>query len=199
MGTGFPGTGLATIFYVLSVLLMPLVQAARSVRTRSWGPAGTYRRMLRHLLLALGMAVALLGTVLVLPDVDLPPSPIRTRAATYLGTGAVFVLLIGLSLFPLRALVRRAAQLTAVAGVALLVGLVLDQPREDGPGSSDSVVAAVPGQAQPPAGPSGSDASSPEARESRLAELRQRFAMSLDLEERRQLAREYAALVGAGG
>lgn len=146
MGTGFPGTGLATIFYVLSVLVMPLVQAVRSVRARSWGPAGTWTRMLRHLLLALGMAVALLGTVLVLPDVDLPPSPVRTRAATYLGTGAVFVLLVGLSLFPLRTLVRRTAQASVVFGVGVLLGLVVDLPGGDpGPRLLTNVVA-------PPAG-----------------------------------------------
>ena len=196
MGTGFPGTGLATIFYVLSVLVMPLVQAVRSVRTRSWGPAGTWPRMLRHLLLAAGMAVALVGTVLVLPDVDLPPSPIRTRAATYLGTGAVFVLLVVLSLFPLRALVRRGAQLAAVAGVVLLVGLVVDQPRGGVPEPVRAAVTPAPEQAAAPAVPG---AASPAALEARLAELRQRFSMSLDLEERRELAREYAALVGTGG
>ena len=71
MGAGIPGTGMATLFYILSVLVMPLTELVRTVRGRSsWQRWGL---IARHYALALAMTAAVYGTFQYLPGALLPP------------------------------------------------------------------------------------------------------------------------------
>ncbi len=71
MGAGIPGTGMATLFYVLSVFAMPLREIVPTVRGRSsWARWGL---IARHLLIALAMTAAVYGTFRYLPGALLPP------------------------------------------------------------------------------------------------------------------------------
>ena len=56
MNVGLPGTGIGGMFYLLSALCMPLVEAVRSVRDRDWS---RWRVVGRQLGLAVGMAAGI--------------------------------------------------------------------------------------------------------------------------------------------
>lgn len=71
MGAGIPGTGMATLFYIISVLVMPLTELVRTVRGQSsWTRWGL---IVRHYVLALAMTAAVYGTFQYLPGALLPP------------------------------------------------------------------------------------------------------------------------------
>ena len=68
MNTGLPGTGLATIFYVLSVLVMPVYELFRMLR----GYPTSARRwllILRHSLVSGVMFLMFFGTLSYLPPI----------------------------------------------------------------------------------------------------------------------------------
>ncbi len=71
MGAGIPGTGMATLFYILSVLVMPLTEMVRTVQGQSsWKRWGL---IVRHYVLALAMTAAVYATFRYLPGALLPP------------------------------------------------------------------------------------------------------------------------------
>jgi uncharacterized membrane protein len=70
LNTGIPGTGLATIFYVLSVLIMPpyeLIRMACGLGTSMQ----RWRRIMRHTLVSTAMFAMFYGTFSYLPTVRL--------------------------------------------------------------------------------------------------------------------------------
>ncbi len=71
MGAGIPGTGMATLFYILSVFVMPLREIVRTVRGQS--SLGRWALIARHLIIAFAMAAAVYGTFRYLPGALLPP------------------------------------------------------------------------------------------------------------------------------
>jgi hypothetical protein len=71
MGAGIPGTGMATLFYVVCAFVMPLRELVLTVQGRSsWA---RWRLVCRHLLIALAMASAAVATFRFLPRAVLPP------------------------------------------------------------------------------------------------------------------------------
>ena len=71
MGAGIPGTGMATLFYILSVFVMPLSESVRTVRGQSsWA---RWFLIARHLVIALTMTAVVYGTFKYLPGALLPP------------------------------------------------------------------------------------------------------------------------------
>lgn len=86
MGAGIPGTGMATLFYIISVFFMPLSELVRTLRGES-----TWRRwalIARHMSIAVAMTVAVYATFRYLPGVLLPPD------ATIGGVSALAVTLV---------------------------------------------------------------------------------------------------------
>ena len=70
MNTGLPGTGLATMFYVLSVLVMPVYELIRMAR----GYPTSARRwllILRHSLVSGVMFMMFYGTLTYLPSIKI--------------------------------------------------------------------------------------------------------------------------------
>lgn len=60
MNTGIPGTGMATLFYITSSLLMPIFESARALRHGS--SRTRWLAILRHWLLSSAMVLAVWGT-----------------------------------------------------------------------------------------------------------------------------------------
>lgn len=72
MGAGIPGTGMATLFYIVSVLAMPLTELMPTIRGQSsWA---RWRLIARHLVTALAMTAAVFATFRYLPGLLLPQS-----------------------------------------------------------------------------------------------------------------------------
>jgi hypothetical protein len=89
MGAGIPGTGMATLFYILSALAMPLVEIVPTIRGRSsWARWGL---IARHLAIALLMAAAAYGTFRFLPSAVLPPDVTIGGGSSLLITIGLFV------------------------------------------------------------------------------------------------------------
>src|SRR3954471_15009449 len=89
MGAGIPGTGMATLFYLVSALLMPLCELVRTVQGRSsWA---RWRLVCRHLAFALAMAGAAVATFLYLPRAVLPPDVTIGGVSSLLVTVLLFV------------------------------------------------------------------------------------------------------------
>jgi hypothetical protein len=89
MGAGIPGTGMATLFYLVSALLMPLCELVRTVQGRSsWA---RWRLVCRHLAFALAMAGAAVATFLYLPRAVLPPDVTIGGVSSLLVTIVLFV------------------------------------------------------------------------------------------------------------
>jgi hypothetical protein len=89
MGAGIPGTGMATLFYLVSALLMPLCELMRTVQGRSsWA---RWRLVCRHLAFALAMAGAAVATFLYLPRAVLPPDVTLGGVSSLLVTVVLFV------------------------------------------------------------------------------------------------------------
>ncbi|MBI3321277.1 MAG: hypothetical protein HYZ91_03300 [Candidatus Omnitrophica bacterium] len=57
MNVGLPGTGLGGLFYLLTALLMPLLELAQTIRGRS--NAGRWRRVATQCALAIGILAGL--------------------------------------------------------------------------------------------------------------------------------------------
>jgi hypothetical protein len=97
MNAGIPGTGLATIFYVLSSLLMPIVELGRRLAGRSsargWGFVG------RHVAVAgtlVGLALVTSAAISTVAAAQ-PLAPLRSFGASSLSVKIVLLtLLIGL-------------------------------------------------------------------------------------------------------
>lgn len=90
MGAGIPGTGMATLFYILSVFVMPLREIVRTVRGQSsWA---RWKLIARHLVIALAMTAAVYGTFRYLPGVLLPPDTTIGGVSALAVTGVLFVL-----------------------------------------------------------------------------------------------------------
>ena len=71
MGAGIPGTGMATLFYLVCAVLMPLRELVLTLQGRSsWA---RWRLVCRHLLLALAMGGSAVATFWFLPRAVLPP------------------------------------------------------------------------------------------------------------------------------
>ena len=71
MGAGIPGTGMATLFYILCAFAMPLRELLPTLQGRSsWA---RWRLVSRHLLIALAMTLAAFATIRYLPRLLLPP------------------------------------------------------------------------------------------------------------------------------
>jgi len=91
MGAGIPGTGMATLFYILSVFVMPLIEIVHTLRGRSsWARWGL---VARHLVIALAMTAAAYGTFRYLPGALLPPD------ATVGGVSALAVTVVLFALY----------------------------------------------------------------------------------------------------
>lgn len=97
MNTGVPGTGLATIFYVLSVLVMPVVELARSRRSGSWS-ARRWRQIARHFVVAGTMAFMLYGTIAYLLLPVETPAPLLGRGAALALTLSLLLGLVALTI-----------------------------------------------------------------------------------------------------
>ncbi len=90
MGAGIPGTGMATLFYILSVFVMPLREIVRTVRGQSsWA---RWKLIARHLVIALAMTAAVYGTFRYLPGVLLPPDTTIGGVSALAVTVVLFVL-----------------------------------------------------------------------------------------------------------
>lgn len=92
MTAGLPGTGIGGVFYLLSALLMPLVELVKTLRGQSSGRR--WLLVIRQLALASGIVVGmwmlgiLLGLLLeVQPDVDIV-SIVNTEVAVQLERAA---------------------------------------------------------------------------------------------------------------
>jgi hypothetical protein len=73
MNAGLPGTGLGGLFYVLLALWMPVAELYATLRGRS--SVARWRLVLRQLLLACGIVLAVVATVLAYFRLaDLPPT-----------------------------------------------------------------------------------------------------------------------------
>ncbi|MDQ3629562.1 MAG: hypothetical protein M3419_12280 [Actinomycetota bacterium] len=90
MGAGIPGTGMATLFYILSAFLMPLNELVRTVRGHSsWARWGL---IARHLGMALAMTAAAYATFRYLPTALLPPDATVDGVSAMAVTVVLFVL-----------------------------------------------------------------------------------------------------------
>ena len=90
MGAGIPGTGMATLFYILSVFVMPLREIVRTVRGQSsWA---RWKLIARHLVIALAMTAVVYGTFRYLPGLLLPPDTTIGGVSALAVTGVLFVL-----------------------------------------------------------------------------------------------------------
>jgi hypothetical protein len=88
MGAGIPGTGMATLFYIISAVAMPLIEIVHTVRGRSsWARWGL---IARHLVVALLMTAAAYGTLRLLPSAVLPPDATLGGLSPLLVTIALF-------------------------------------------------------------------------------------------------------------
>jgi hypothetical protein len=118
MGAGIPGTGMATLFYLVSAVLMPLRELVLTVQGRSsWA---RWRLVCRHLLLALAMGGSAVATFRYLPRAVLPPD---------LTVGGVSSLLVTVVLF--------VAYLVVTNVIALLTPRTLQLPQPKLPGLAD--------------------------------------------------------------
>lgn len=89
MGAGIPGTGMATLFYILSVFVMPLSESVRTVRGQSsWA---RWFLIVRHLAIALTMMAAAYGTFKYLPDALLPPDATIGGVSALAVTALLFI------------------------------------------------------------------------------------------------------------
>jgi hypothetical protein len=71
MGAGIPGTGMATLFYLVCAVLMPLRELVLTLQGRSsWA---RWRLVCRHLVLAIAMGGSAVATFWFLPRAVLPP------------------------------------------------------------------------------------------------------------------------------
>jgi len=128
MGAGIPGTGMATLFYIVCALAMPVVELVATVRGRSsWA---RWRIVAEHTAIAVAMVAVVYATFWLLPVAVLPSAP------TFAGLPALAVTV---GLF--------GAYLTLANVLALLVGggppLPAPKPR---PGAEE------PGSGQGPPG-----------------------------------------------
>jgi hypothetical protein len=89
MGAGIPGTGMATLFYLVCAVLMPLRELVLTVQGRSsWA---RWRLVCRHLAFALAMAGAAVATFVYLPRAVLPPDVTIGGVSSLLVTVVLFV------------------------------------------------------------------------------------------------------------
>ncbi len=89
MGAGIPGTGMATLFYILSVFVMPLSESVRTVRGQSsWA---RWFLVVRHLAIAISMTAAVYGTFKYLPDALLPPDATLGGVSALAVTALLFI------------------------------------------------------------------------------------------------------------
>ena len=97
MTVGLPGVGLGGIFYLLSALLMPLFELARTVRGRS--SPGRWRVVGTQWTLAAGIVTALWGTGWALGQVvPQPAALVAAGASAATGHNVLRVATLGLSL-----------------------------------------------------------------------------------------------------
>ncbi|MDQ3476014.1 MAG: hypothetical protein M3492_06685 [Actinomycetota bacterium] len=90
MGAGIPGTGMATLFYILSVFIMPLREIVPTLRGQSsWA---RWRLIMRHLVMALAMTAAAYGTYRYVADEVLPPDTTIGGVSALAFTVVLFVL-----------------------------------------------------------------------------------------------------------
>ncbi len=89
MGAGIPGTGMATLFYIVSAFLMPFRELVLVAQRRSsWA---RWRTIGKHLAIASAMAVSVYATFRVLPGALLPPD-VSSVAVPSLLVAAVLLL-----------------------------------------------------------------------------------------------------------
>ena len=89
MGAGIPGTGMATLFYIISVFLMPLREIVPTLRGQSsWA---RWRLIARHLVMALAMTAAAYGTYRYVADEVLPPDTTIGGVSALAATVVLFV------------------------------------------------------------------------------------------------------------
>src|SRR3954451_22571881 len=89
MGAGIPGTGMATLFYLVSAVLMPVRELVLTSQGRSsWA---RWRLVCRHLAFALAMAGAAVATFVYLPRAVLPPDVTIGGVSSLLVTLVLFV------------------------------------------------------------------------------------------------------------
>ena len=88
MGAGIPGTGMATLFYVVCAFVMPLRELVLTLQGRSsWA---RWRLVCRHLLIALAMASSAVATFRFLPRAVLPPDATVGGVSSLLATVVLF-------------------------------------------------------------------------------------------------------------
>ena len=89
MGAGIPGTGMATLFYLVWAVLMPVRELVLTLQGRSsWA---RWRLVLRHVLLALAMGGSAVATFRFLPRAVLPPDLTIGGVSSLLVTVVLFV------------------------------------------------------------------------------------------------------------
>ena len=88
MGAGIPGTGMATLFYLICAFVMPLRELVLTVQGRSsWA---RWRLVCRHVLIALAMASSAVATFRYLPRAVLPPDATVGGVSSLLVTVVLF-------------------------------------------------------------------------------------------------------------
>jgi hypothetical protein len=89
MGAGIPGTGMATLFYLVSAVVMPLRELVLTLQGRSsWA---RWRLVCRHVLFASAMAGSVVATFRYLPRAVLPPDVTIGGVSSLLVTAVLFV------------------------------------------------------------------------------------------------------------
>ena len=139
MGAGIPGTGMATLFYLISAVLMPLRELVLTLQGRSsWA---RWRLVCRHVLFASAMAGSVVATFRYLPRAVLPPD---------VTIGGVSSLLVTVVLFVVYLVVANVAALLVPGRLQLPQPAVVDlRDREEAPRPVPVAATVLPAPREP--------------------------------------------------